>query len=309
MKRHIALVATVVVAAATLSLTACSGSASADCFKVAAGSASNAVQTGGDFGGKTTVTVESAVTATGLERSVVTKGDGELPKTGEKIDVMLSIFSATTGDTIDALSTTLSANDSTMPEPLRAAVDCMPVGTRTVTVFPGTDLYSTSELEKVGLSATDSIILVADVVSVQKDPEVGDWTTGAPTVTFDSAGIPTIDLSTATQPDGLAVKVLKEGSGATVTSTDTVKVQYYGVSWADGISFDSNYGEDPTELQLSGVITGFRLGLVGQKVGSQLLVSIPAKYAYGEGTASSSNKLAGYDLLFLIDIVSVTAAK
>lgn len=309
MKLRVLALAATTTLIATVGLTACSGSASADCFQVSAGSASNAVKTGGDFGGKTTVTVDSAVTATGVERSVVTEGDGELPKTGEKIDVMLSIFSASTGDTIDALQTTLSANDSTMPEPLRAAVDCMPVGTRTVTVFPGTDLYSSSELEKVGLSATDSIILVADVVSVQKDPEVSNWTTGVPAVTFDSAGTPTIDLSAATKPDGIAVKVLKEGSGATVTSTDTVKVQYHGVSWADGTSFDSNYGEDPTELQLSGVITGFRLGLVGQKVGSQLLVSIPAKYAYGEGTASSSNKLAGYDLLFLIDIVGVTAAK
>ena len=56
------------------------------------------------------------------------------------------------------------------------------------------------------------------------------------------------------------------------------------------------------------MITGFRVALVGQKVGTQMLVSIPAKDAYGEGTASASNKLAGQDLLFLIDIVGVSAA-
>lgn len=293
---------------ATLGLTACSGdSASADCVKVSSGSASDSVKVEGEFGGSTTVTIDSAVNAKSLERTVVTKGDGEVPKTGQSVDAMVSIFSGADGKRIDAVSTTLTANDNTLADPARAGVDCLAVGTRSVSVFPATDLYSADSLASVGLAEGDSLILVIDVIDIQKDPEVSEWSTGLPTVTFDGDQ-PTLDLSSATKPDGIAVKVLKEGDGATVSASDTVKVNYYGVKWSDGTSFDGNYGSDPAEFTLTGVIVGFRASLIGQKVGSQILVSIPAQYAYGTGSASESNQLAGQDLLFLIDIVGVSAA-
>lgn len=293
---------------ATLSLTACSGdSASADCLKVDSGSASNSVKVDGDFGGSASITLNSALTVDKLQRTVVTKGDGVVPTTGQSVEAIVTIFNGTKGDRVDAVSTSLTVNDSTLADPVRAGVDCLAVGSRSVSVFPGTDLYTEDMLNSVGLNATDPLVLVIDVVSLNVDPEVSDWSTGLPTVSFDGDQ-PTIDLSTATKPDGIAVEVLKEGSGATVTASDTVQVNYYGVNWADGTSFDGNFGEDPAELTLTGVIAGFRVGLIGQKVGSQILVSIPAKYAYGEGTASESNQLAGQDLLFLIDIVGVSAA-
>lgn len=308
MKLRMLAVAAATTLIATLGLTACSQDSSADCLKTTAGKESNSVKAEGDFGGKVTVTVGSPLAATAMEHTVVTKGTGEVPKTGQSVDVRLSIYSGSDGQAIDAVQTTLTANDSTLAKPVRAGLDCMAVGTRSVTVFPGSDLYTADQLQQVGLNPTDNIILVTDVLSIQKDPEVTKWESGAPSVSFDSNKIPTIDLSSAQKPDGIAVKILKEGNGATIAPNDTVKVQYHGVLWSDGTVFDSNYGKDPSELQLTGVITGFRVALVGQKVGTQMLVSIPAKYAYGDGTASASNKLAGQDLLFLIDIVSVSAA-
>lgn len=293
---------------ATLSLTACSGdAASADCLKVDSGSASNSVKVDGEFGGSTSITLDSALSVDKLQRTVVTKGDGEVPTTGQSVEAIVTIFNGTTGDRVDAVSTSLTVNDSTLADPVRAGVDCLAIGSRSVSVFPGTDLYTEDMLNSVGLNATDPLVLVIDIVSLNEDPTVSDWSTGLPTVTFDGDQ-PTIDLSAAAKPDGIGVHVLKEGSGQTVSASDTVQVNYYGVNWADGVMFDGNYGEDPAEFALTGVIAGFRVGLVGQKVGTQLLVSIPAKYAYGEGTASTDNPKAGQDLLFLIDIVGVSAA-
>lgn len=294
---------------ATLGLTACSGdSASADCVKVSSGSASDSVTVDGDIGGSATVTIDSALKVDSLQRTVVTKGDGVVPTTGQSVEAIVSIFNGSTGERVDAVSTSLTVNDETLADPVRAGVDCLAVGSRSVAVFPATDLYDESSLASVGMAAGDSLILVIDVVSLNEDPEVSDWSTGLPTVSFDGDQ-PNLVLTGATKPDGIALKVLKEGSGQTVAAGDTVQVNYYGVNWADGVSFDGNYGEDPAEFTLTGVIAGFRAALIGQKVGSQILVSIPAKYAYGEGTASESNQLAGQDLLFLIDIVGVSAAK
>lgn len=287
----------------TLSLTGCAPSASADCVKVSSGSASDAVKVTGEFGGSATVDVGSGVKADSLQRTVVTKGDGAVPATGQSVDVLVTIFAGSTGDRIDAVTTTLTANDPTLADPVRAGLDCLAVGTRSVSVFPATDLYPAEQLTSLGLAADESLILVVDVIALKEDPTVNDWSTGVPTVTFGADGTPSIDLSAATTPEGIAVKILKEGTGREVAANDSVKVNYYGVTWSDGTSFDGNYGQDPAEFTLTGVIPGFRAALVGQKVGTQLLVSIPAKYAYGEGTASTGNALVGQDLLFLIDIV------
>ncbi|MFM6975102.1 MAG: FKBP-type peptidyl-prolyl cis-trans isomerase [Agromyces sp.] len=294
---------------ATLGLTACSGqAASADCLKVASGSASDSVKVDGDFGGKSSITIDSPLTVESLQRTVVTKGDGAVPKTGQRVEAIVTLFSGTTGKPVDAVSTTLTANDKTLADPVRAGIDCLAIGTRSVAVFPGSDLYTEQMLQSVGLGPNEPVVVVIDLVSLNEDPSVTEWSTGVPAVTFDSTGKPAIDLSGATKPDGIGVAVLKEGTGETVDANHTVKINYYGVKWSDGTSFDGNYGTDPAEFTLTGVIVGFRVGLLGQKVGSQLLISIPAKDAYGEGTPSANNPMMGEDLLFLVDIVGVSTA-
>jgi peptidylprolyl isomerase len=59
---------------------------------------------------------------------------------------------------------------------------------------------------------------------------------------------------------------------------------------------------------VAGVIEGFAAAIVGQRVGSQVLVSIPPVYGYGEAGDGNTSPLAGQTLVFLIDIVSVDEA-
>ena len=96
-----------------------------------------------------------------------------------------------------------------------------------------------------------------------------------------------------------AAKVM---SSEDVKAKDTISAFYTGWTW-DGKSFDSAYERgSASEFPLNGVIQGWTLGLTGQKVGSTVLLTIPASMAYGEN-AAAQGKPAG-PLVFVVKIES-----
>jgi peptidylprolyl isomerase len=86
-----------------------------------------------------------------------------------------------------------------------------------------------------------------------------------------------------------------------------VTVNYQGTSWNTKKIFDQSYGKAPATFTTDGVVAGFGAALVGQKVGSRLIVTIPPKYGYGEGKIGSG-QLVGETLVFVIEIQNTTAA-
>lgn len=141
--------------------------------------------------------------------------------------------------------------------------------------------------------------------------EVTDLPSGLPTVTRDaSTGQPSIDVSTYSgSTTSLVSQTLIQGTGATVQQGDTLDVMYSG--WlTDGTQFDSNWSSGTsTQLTMSedSVIKGFMQGLVGQKVGSQVLLIIPPDLGYGS-TAQGSIP-ANSTLIFVVDILYSSSSK
>ena len=85
-----------------------------------------------------------------------------------------------------------------------------------------------------------------------------------------------------TLPDGLQYKVLKDGSGKSPSGSDVVSVHYRG-TLVDGTEFDSSYKRgQPIEFPVNGVIKGWTEALQLMKEGSQWMLYIPSKLAYGE---------------------------
>ena len=105
------------------------------------------------------------------------------------------------------------------------------------------------------------------------------------------------------KPEKLEVEQLREGDGDEVSAQDQVTVHYTGVTWKDGQVFDSSYGRgQPATFPLDGVIEGWSDGLEGQKVGSRVLLTIPAEQAYGE--QGSPPKIGPNEpLVFVVDIL------
>lgn len=88
----------------------------------------------------------------------------------------------------------------------------------------------------------------------------------------------------ASQPSksasGLVYESLKEGTGASPTADDTVRVHYRGT--LAGKEFDSSYSRgQPTEFPVSRVIPCWTEGLQRMKVGGKARLTCPPEIAYG----------------------------
>ncbi|MCP5502051.1 MAG: FKBP-type peptidyl-prolyl cis-trans isomerase [Leptospiraceae bacterium] len=104
-------------------------------------------------------------------------------------------------------------------------------------------------------------------------------------------------------PSGLQYKVIKEGSGAKPTATNTVKVHYVG-TLIDGSEFDSSYKRgQPAVFPLNGVIPGWTEGLQLMTVGSKYKFFIPSHIAYGERGPGKIGPNS--TLIFDVELISI----
>ncbi len=120
-----------------------------------------------------------------------------------------------------------------------------------------------------------------DLVSIVEPLTPADWTTDVPEVTFDADDAPVVTLPASGPPTELLLAVLEEGDGEVVTAADSPSLDYQGTSWQTGEVFDQSYGSSPIALPATGYVPGFSAAIIGQKVGSTLLMSIPPEFGYG----------------------------
>ncbi len=128
------------------------------------------------------------------------------------------------------------------------------------------------------------------------------------TVTGDFGSKPALTVPTSEAPTKLETSVLVEGKGEKVKSGDYLVVNYFGQTWKpkDGKVniFDNSYDRKrPTvfPIGVGQVIDGWDKSLVGQNIGSRVLISVPP--AQGYGTDAGAHELGGQTLLFVVDIV------
>ncbi|MGO4783657.1 FKBP-type peptidyl-prolyl cis-trans isomerase [Cryobacterium sp. W22_MBD10_FK3] len=310
-------------AVAALALTGCSASpdpgatpsattAAIECTD--AGATSDSVAVSGDAGVEPTVTFPSPLTAEQTERTVVTPGDGDAVEEGDAVAIAYTAYNATTGAKLTAggfgddagLTVNVVNNQSVIPGILKG-VACSNVGDRVAVVFPPADGFGEAGNTDLGVAGTDQVLFVIDIkekLPTRATGEDQEPTDGFPTVKLAKDGAPTVTMPKGDPPADLGVEVLKKGDGATVTDTSTVTVQYTGAIWDSGKVFDQSWGSGPTTFPVSGLITGFSQGLVGQTVGSQVVIVIPP----GELGYEGGNKTAGISatdtLVFVVDIVA-----
>ena len=106
-------------------------------------------------------------------------------------------------------------------------------------------------------------------------------------------------------PSGLQYLVMKEGSGASPTKTDRVKVHYVG-TLVDGSEFDSSIKRgEPTVFGLNQVIRGWTEGLQLMKIGAKYKFFIHPRMAYGSrdkpGIPANSALIFEVDLIDIVD--------
>lgn len=115
----------------------------------------------------------------------------------------------------------------------------------------------------------------------------------------------TIEVPAPMQVDETQVKVLEQGDGAKVPEGGQVLVHYTGVNGRSGEEFDSSWsaGDQPVPFPLDQVVPGFSKGLVGQQVGSRVLIAITGADGYDPMGGSPPMIEVGDTLVFVVDIV------
>lgn len=130
---------------------------------------------------------------------------------------------------------------------------------------------------------------------------------GLDDVKVSSAKSPKVTVDKGFKVKKTETKVLKKGGGEKVVSGDSIKISLAGVNGTTAKQFDSTYASgQPVTLTLTegSMLPGFLKGLVGQKVGSRILVAIPPKDGFGDQGQPAYNIKKNDTMLFLFDIVS-----
>jgi FKBP-type peptidyl-prolyl cis-trans isomerase FkpA len=108
-------------------------------------------------------------------------------------------------------------------------------------------------------------------------------------------------------PSGLIYTRIKEGTGDSPSTSDTVKVRYRG-TLIDGTEFDSSArGHDPATFGVNNVIRCWTEGLQKMKVGGKAKLVCPAEIAYGDRGAPPAIP-PGATLVFDVELVDVAKA-
>lgn len=313
----------VVVAALFLGLlTGCSAAGGGACTPaLPTGDASKLISATGPVGSTPKVTFPTPVVTKTAEVSTITVGKGELVRPGMVADVEASLFNGKTGQQVAATKYDLSdaprltAGGKT--DPFSASIQCATVGSRLALVVSVKQYFGAAGPDpSLGLAPADSLIFVTDIKRAflgRASGVPGFSQDGMPAVVTAPDGTPGVTIPNTSPPTNLRIETVTVGGGAKVKQNDQVVVHYSGFVWASTSTdaFDTTWTKHaPVTWHVSstdatnGVPVGLEKALVGQTVGSQVLVAMPPKFGF------SSSKLpagvdAGATLLYVIDILGI----
>ena len=299
------------------------GLALAGCGSSAPPSASAAVTAKGSFGASPSVTIPKQKPASTLAVKTLIEGNGATIKKSDLVLVNYTIY-VWSGTTNKLLGSTYSSSPQVLPATvlpgIQSAVTGKKLGSRVLAVIPPKQGYGSSGNSQLGVTGTDTLVFVMDLL--QKYPSGTVSASGAqvssgggslPTVTVARGSAPKVTIPKGvTAPTTLVTKTLIKGSGPVVAKGQDVVVQYTGVNWRTGQVFDSSWQRSqPFSFKIgatpSQVIPGWDKGLVGQTVGSRVLLVIPPSDAYGSAGQSQAGIKGTDTLVFVVDIISAVS--
>ena len=278
-----------------------------------------AVSVSGTFAKTASITIPSQKANSSLTVKTLIQGNGPaLGKTDSFVgDYAVYIWSGTTHKLAQSTFQTKSPalfTGQLLPG-LETALRGKKMGSRVLAVIPPKDGYGKTGNSQAGVKATDTLVFVVDMLKdfTAKDSasgtQVSDGGGTLPTVTATPGSAPVIKIpSSGKPPSALVAKTLIKGSGSAVTKGQTVVAQYVGVIWRTGKVFDASWTRgQPFGFTIaatpSQVIPGWDKGLIGQTVGSRVMLVIPPADGYGK-TGNSRAGIKGTDtLVFVVDIL------
>jgi peptidylprolyl isomerase len=323
MRRAAALVVTSLIAVAAVA--GCSSSSSkpsaSSSTTSSSATANQSVTVTGDFGASPKVTFPKGTAAgPNLFTKTLIKGSGDKLTSADSLVGNFALYDWS-GTTAKLVGSTFTSGGPTlfsgqMLPGLSTALIGQTTGSRVLAVIPPKEGFGSTGNSQIGVKGTDTLVFVIDMLSTLKNnasatgTQVSNGGGSLPTVTETAGKAAVIKVPSSAPPKTLTVKVLVQGTGATVATGNYVVVQYTGVIWRTGKVFDSSWARSqPFAFNLGAgqVIPGWDKGLVGQKVGSRVMLVIPPADGYGSTGASQAGIKGTDTLVFVVDILGAYA--
>lgn len=299
----------------SLTLTGCSQSATLACDPAGSGSQVESIEVSSERLTKPTVTFAAPITADSIQSRVVFEGEGNVFTGRNLIEFEFAGYHGGNGELLQETNF-----DGKNPAPGFFGPDSVPnfcsalvgarEGSRVVAIFPPKDAHDGRGVENLGIGPDDSFVFVFDLARVYLEKAEGSAVApeaGMPAVVTTPEGVPGVTIPNTDAPNELRISQLLKGAGEIVKSGDNVTMHYSGFLWTGGTKFDSSWDKGtPAQFEVSPgmLIDGFLSAVVGQPVGSRVVVVIPPALGYGE--QASATIPANSTLVFVIDILGTS---
>lgn len=268
------------------------------------------------------IVFQEALAPETTQRQVIVEGAGAEIVAQDRVTLAYAYFNGATGVKIGDIGYNGQSPDMYIVDPettnlvgLVHTLMCSTVGSRVAGVIPAAEAFGPQGAPEFGIGAGESIIFIADIIDTEPAPpppleqltgEQAPTPDGFPEVTV-SGPVPDVVFPSGEAPTTYGVATVIEGDGAMVYDGATVVVHYHGVNWNTGMVFDSSFERgQPNTFPTDGVIPGFRDGLVGQTVGSRVLITIPPALGYGPQGGTGDGRIGADDtIFFVVDILGI----
>ncbi len=274
------------------------------------------VTTPGAFGADPEATFPTPIVSTAVEVAEPSTGDGAAIGPNDAIEVSTSIYAGEDGTPLNTQAgalITVTLNSFVKGQfPFTRAFECTTVGSRLVVTGTAEQLFGPDAL---GLDPQTTLVTISDVDAAYPAQATGTdqfAPSGIPAVVFTPVGQPGFTFPDSAPPSELTVAALKQGSGRIVKQGDTMVGNVTGIVWGAKTTFASSFtNQAPAPLLVqelaadgTGIVQGLATALIGQKVGSRLVVVVPPSVGY-PAAAAPAGVVDGDTLVFVVDILAI----
>lgn len=264
------------------------------------------------------VSVEEGFSVSKTTSKVVSEGDGDKVAEGDSVMVNYVAVNGRTGKQFDSSFTTEKpmtltlAKDAILPGFIKGLQDHT-VGSRVLVAIPSKDGFGQAQ-EQLDIKEDDTMVFLFDIVSKVPTEVTGkskSLPSSLPKITLDADKHPsgfTKTAKTKTKQTKASSHVVIQGDGPALEAGQTLTAQYVGQVYPDGDVFDESWTSAARSFQVGSgsLIKCWDDLLVGQKIGSRVVLVCPADSAYGDSPQEGGKIKPGDTLIFAIDLLSAS---